>query len=292
MNADCVSRIGMALVACPSLGVGLWCAWQVAHAADTDVVLSEVMFNPACNAMPGEPCGSGIEEDESRFEWVEIYNKGGGSVDLSGWRICDELPANCDPLTGTLPPGAYWLVAHNNDAPYYDLQSEFDNYGASVDNAKTLFLNDPIGSNGLADGDAVYLTTANSFCGPSGDLPCVVDCVSWDSYNSCAALVDEVTLAYWPGAGGYDDTNLTYRERDGQSIVNVNGKWYQGGPGTDQANQASPYAENIAEGGTPTAIALFFLGCDARLAGLSLLLTLGMAGAIAAFQLLRWQRRK
>jgi hypothetical protein len=293
MNAKRVARAGMALATGLVLGMGLWCAWHVAHAGNTDVVLSEVMFNPACSAMPGEACGSGAEEgEEGRFEWVEIYNKGSSSVALGGWQVCDEVRANCDPLTGTIPAGVYWIVAHNNDAPYYDLQSELDNYAASVDNARTIFLNGPVGSNGLADGDAVYLSTPDSSCGPFSDLPCVADCISWDSYNSCAVLVDDVNLAYWPGASGYDDVNLTYRERDGQSIVNVKGKWYQSGPGTDMANQASPYAENCAEDGTPTTITVFSLGCDARLAGLSLLLTLGMAGAFAVFQLLRQWRRK
>lgn len=293
MNAKRVARVGMVLAIGLALETGLWCARRLAYARDTDIVLSEVMFNPACDAMSGEPCGSGVEEEEEgRFEWVEIYNKGSDGVDLNGWRICDEIQANCDLLTGTIPASTYWIVAHNNDAPYHDLQSELDNYHASIDTTRTVFLNSSIGSNGLADGDAVYLATANSSCGPASDLPCVVDCVSWDSTNSCAALVNEVNLAYWPGANGYSNVDLTYRERAGQSIVNIQGRWYQSGPGTDMANQASPYAENSAEDGTPTAISVFFLGCDAQLAGFSLLVTLGMAGALAAFRLLRRRRRK
>jgi len=229
-------------------------AIQPALAADADIVISEVMFNSACESNDSTGvCGSG-SNSEVQFEWVEIYNKGTTSVDLTGWQICDETDT-CRSLSGIILAGEYWVIAHNNDTPNYDLQDEFDNYGATVDVAKTIFLNDSIGSLGLAQGgDAVYLRTDESSCGPGSDLPCVSDCISWDGTNTCASIVDDTSLAYLPGADGSDDTSLTSNEGDGQSVVNIQGTWYQSGPGTNQDNQASPYTSNIAEGGSPTTV--------------------------------------
>ncbi len=209
--------------------------------ADVNVVLSEVMFNSA--SINGS--------DESPYEWVEIYNKGSVPVDLSNWSICDEL-LGCDPLSGVIPAGEYWLIA-NNAA---DLTTELANYGGSPDSARTIYLGGPIGNNGLTNsGDAVYLLNGGAYCG-SGTDACTVDCVSWDSANTCAALIAAGARSYLPGADGYDSTALTTNEQNGQSVVNIQGVWYQSGPASNTANQASPYQYNVAEGGTPTALTL------------------------------------
>jgi len=210
--------------------------------ADVNVVLSEVMFNSA--SISGT--------DESPYEWVEIYNKGSVPVDLSSWSICDELNG-CDPLSGLIGAGEYWLIA-NNAA---DLTTELANYGGAPDPARTIYLNNPIGNNGLTNaGDAVYLLNGGAYCGASGTDACTVDCVSWDATNTCTALIAAGTRAYLPGADGADDTALTTNEQNGQSVVNIQGVWYQSGPTANAANQASPYQDNVAEGGTPTALTL------------------------------------
>ncbi len=211
--------------------------------ADTNIVLSEVMFNST----------SASGTDETPYEWVEIYNKGSVPVDLSGWSICEEQTTNCDPLSGVVPPGEYWLIANNAT----DLATELANYGSSPDAAKTIYLNSAIGNNGLTNnGDAVYLLNGGAYCGSSGTDACTVDCISWDSANTCASLIAAGTRSYLPNADGYDDTALTSNEQQGQSVVNIQGTWYQSGPGTNQPNQASPYQYNIAEGGSPTALTL------------------------------------
>ena len=211
--------------------------------ADTNVVLSEVMFNSS--SINGS--------DETPYEWVEIYNKGSVPVDLSGWSICDGLTTNCDPLTGVIPAGDYWLIANNAT----DLATELANYGSSPDSARTIYLNSAIGNNGLTNGgDTVYLLNGGSYCGSSGTDACTVDCISWDGTNTCASLIAAGTRSYLPGADGYDDTGLTTNEQNGQSIVNIQGTWYQSGPGNNQTNQASPYQYNTAEGGAPTALRL------------------------------------
>ena len=235
--------------------------------ADTNVVLSEVMFNSA--SINGT--------DETPYEWVEIYNKGSVPVDLSGWSICDELTTNCDALSGVIPAGAYWMIANNSA----DLTTELANYSAAPDPASTIYLGSAIGDNGLANaGDAVYLLNGGNYCGSSGTDSCTVDCISWDATNTCAALIAAGTRSYLPNADGYDDTALTTNEQNGQSIVNIQGTWYQSGPANNTANQASPYQYNIAEGSTPTALTLKTFGARTFAAaygapGLLILLALG-----------------
>lgn len=184
------------------------------------IILSEVMFDSACEALHSSAvCGRGFN-DETQFEWAEIFNTAATIVDLTGWSICDESH-ECDSLSGSIPSGGFWVIAHNDDAPIYDLQDEFGNYDEVVNNAKTVLINSPIG-NGLAqDGDVVYLKTGDSSCG-DGDDDCVADCVSWDGSNSCVALIASAnSLGYLTGADGYDDTGLTNGNQDGQSIVNM-----------------------------------------------------------------------
>lgn len=50
--------------------------------AQADVIISEIMYNPASS----EP----FNPDENMVEWVEIYNAGDAPVDVSGWMLMDE----------------------------------------------------------------------------------------------------------------------------------------------------------------------------------------------------------
>jgi hypothetical protein len=223
------------------------------YADDFEIVISEVMFNSACEAnTAANNCGTGTTF-ETQFEWVEIFNKGNTIVDLTGWQICDI--AGCDALSGSIAPGAYILIAQDSTF----LGQELANYGAVVNGGATIFLASNIGDNGLANGiDSVYLLTDQSVCGVGNNLPCVSDCISWHTTaaSTCAGLVDGVVRAYLTGSDGVTNSSLATSEQDGQSIVNVAGTWYQSGPGTNVANQASPYATNVAEGGSPTAVTL------------------------------------
>ncbi|MEK6675037.1 MAG: IPTL-CTERM sorting domain-containing protein [Planctomycetota bacterium] len=55
--------------------------------AGPSVIISEIMYNPDSD-----------EASPNDVEWVEIYNNGGSSVDITGWRLQDE-----DGMTGVLP---------------------------------------------------------------------------------------------------------------------------------------------------------------------------------------------
>jgi len=65
---------------------------------NTDIVLNELMYHP-------------IDNDDDR-EFVELYNRGGSTVDMSGWELTSGvrfvLPAGT-----TLGPGEYLVVARN-----------------------------------------------------------------------------------------------------------------------------------------------------------------------------------
>ncbi len=230
--------------------------------ADTNVVLSEVMFNASTAG-------------ENGYEWVELYNKGTVPVDIRNWQICDA--AQCRTLattSTTIAPNAYWLVATSAT----NLTTEFTNEGNgdTPNPAQTIYLGTNIG-NGLANaGDAVYLLNGGTYCGSSGTDACTVDCISWDGTNTCAALIAAGTRSYLPNAAGYDDTALTTNEQNGQSIVNIQGTWYQSGPGTNQPNQASPYQYNVAEGGIPTALTLKTFGARSFTAGYGALTVLAL----------------
>ncbi|MBK6711684.1 MAG: lamin tail domain-containing protein [Chloroflexi bacterium] len=162
-----------------------------AYASDFDIVISEVMFNPACEAINSTSnCGTGTTEVQ--FEWVEIFNKGATTIDLTGWAICDKAGTGCDSLSGS-------ISLEGNRTTH--LAQELANYTSA--GGSNIFIANSIGSNGLSNSaDAVFLLTGQSTCGSGNNLPCVSDCVSWDGTSTCATIVDDVVRAYLSGADG------------------------------------------------------------------------------------------
>ncbi len=61
-----------------------------------EIVISEIMYNPIT--------------DDDRDEFVELYNRSGSPVNLSGWRFTDGISFRI-PTNTTLPPGGYLVVA-------------------------------------------------------------------------------------------------------------------------------------------------------------------------------------
>ena len=70
---------------------------------DTTVALRE-------EVKPGEPAKPFVESDE---EWIELYNRGTGAVDISGWQLSDAVDYRFEAAT-VIQPGQYLVVA--NDA--------------------------------------------------------------------------------------------------------------------------------------------------------------------------------
>src|SRR6266540_2380287 len=63
-----------------------------------DVVINEIMYNPI----------SGSDDDQ----YVELYNQGGGAVNLSGWRFNSGISYTF-PTNSAIAPGGYLVVARN-----------------------------------------------------------------------------------------------------------------------------------------------------------------------------------
>ena len=229
-----------------------------ALAADTDVVFSELMINAAS----GEPSG----------EWVELYNKGSGGVDLAGWTIEDGNSSDtiatgmCPGGSCVLPAGGVWVITSDST----DLQTEFDAYSnpssQSVDSSRTIVLGSSIGSGLNNTGD--YLVLRNNANTP-------VDCVSWDGSSHCAGLT------YVPPGDGVDNAP---NGSDGQSTTNIGETWY------DHEVNASPYdANNTAENGNPTALVLSSLTVRQSDASMS---TLGLVAILVATLGYGWVSRR
>ncbi len=68
------------------------------RSAQGGIVLNEVQYDPA-------PPGT-----ESKYEWVELHNRGGGEIALTGWRIAD-LRAETVLPEASIPPGGFLVVA-------------------------------------------------------------------------------------------------------------------------------------------------------------------------------------
>ncbi len=236
---------------------------QAIYAADSDIVISEVMYNSYCegNNSTDYNCGGGTYE--TQYEWVEIYNKGTASVNINGWNICDS--GGCDTIGNyTIGPGEYWIISNVAQG----LQAEITNgsYG-TYDASKSIFLGSSIGSNGLSNtNDAVYLLNASSQA---------TDCIQWGTTTTCTGLT------YAPGGDGASHGS---DEGDGQSIANIGGTWYY--HQTNGNGAASPYGQNTASGGTPSATRLVSLQSVTRIP-VAFMLILGSLLTLGVI----WRRR-
>lgn len=82
-----------------------------------------------------------------RYEWVELQNQDAGSVNLNGWRVevwGDELEYQI-PLSGSMSPDGYYLVASSDKIAGYDLN--YANLGGRMRNTGSLIiLKDALGN--------------------------------------------------------------------------------------------------------------------------------------------------
>ena len=72
---------------------------------------SDLLFQATLEATEAEAASTAGTDDESRT-WVELYNKGTQTVDLSGWRF-DKGISYTFPEGTTLPAGGYLVVARD-----------------------------------------------------------------------------------------------------------------------------------------------------------------------------------
>lgn len=104
---------------------------------NVDIVINEIMADPPSNQRDGE--------------FVELYNKGAASVDVSGWTLDDDVNFTIPPGT-TIPAGGYLVIAANATwlkSQYAGLNAIGDWSGSLSNNGDRLRLEDASGN--LAD---------------------------------------------------------------------------------------------------------------------------------------------
>jgi hypothetical protein len=76
-----------------------------------NIVITEIMYNPA---------GTDVPSTTFAQEWVEIYNSGTETVDLTGWKLRDEdsNAGNWGTLTGSLAPGQAGVITTSSEANF------------------------------------------------------------------------------------------------------------------------------------------------------------------------------
>lgn len=168
-------------------------AVPIASGASPDLVVSQVY------------AGGGNSAATYANDFVELFNRGGASVDLSGWSVQYAAAAGTSwqvtPLAGSLSPGHHYLVA---------LASGGAN-GAALPAA------DATGTSNLAaSGGKVALVhdttglTCGATAGSCSAVAAVRDFVGYGSaadYEGAAAPALSSTAAAIRGSGGCDDTD-------------------------------------------------------------------------------------
>lgn len=89
--------------------------------SDTDIILNELIPNPVGDddaAMPGG-------------EWIELYNTGDWSIDVSGWKLVDDdsdeiVISGTNTTAGTIVPSHGYLVVYRNGDTQFNLDNDND----------------------------------------------------------------------------------------------------------------------------------------------------------------------
>jgi len=216
------------------------------YAAETDIVISEVMYDSFCEGSNDSNYCNGTSTSEIRFEWVEIHNKGNSSEILTNWQICDA--SGCDTFSVTVDSGGYVIIGFDTTVGTQlntTLEDEINTYG-TYDGSKTVALSNSIGNNGLKNtDDAVIIKNASGT---------VIDCVSWVSGSTPSNTCNNLSVG--------TDTLLD-SAADGQSISKVGTTWNFSKKVAGQTYGGSPYGANTHIDDA-TAITLFAFGTRNR----------------------------
>ena len=126
---------------------------QNVQAADTDVVINEVMANPEYS-----------QGTESDHEWFELFNRGNSEIILDGWTVVDNNQTVIIP-TFTLPSKDFLVIAATEEG----FKENYPGFSGNL-----IILGRKIG-NGLGnDGDRLILKDKNG----------EVDKISWGNDNT------------------------------------------------------------------------------------------------------------
>jgi hypothetical protein len=93
----------------------------LALAGQNDIVINELMYNPA--------------SDDADDEYIELFNRGATAIDLSNWRFTDGVTFTI-PAGTTLGAGEYLVIARNADQVmnHYSIGNVIGNYTGKLAN--------------------------------------------------------------------------------------------------------------------------------------------------------------
>jgi hypothetical protein len=112
-------------------------------AVHTELVINEIMYNHA--AFPS--ASTNILLQSNPEEWVELYNRGSNSVDLTGWSLSGGISFTFS-AGKTISPGGYLVVARAS-ATFRATHSNIDivgDYSGHLGSDDEIILNDPLGN--------------------------------------------------------------------------------------------------------------------------------------------------
>ena len=109
--------------------------------ADTDVIINEIHYNP---------CGN--QGNDSNFEFVELFNSGSTTVDLSGWYFSNGITFTF-PNGSSIAAGEYIVIAINADSFSGNGYQVFEFGGGLSNNGERIRLRD---DNGNTIDDVTY----------------------------------------------------------------------------------------------------------------------------------------
>ncbi|NQU21045.1 MAG: lamin tail domain-containing protein, partial [Candidatus Nealsonbacteria bacterium] len=108
-----------------------------------EIVINEIMYHHRPLTPVGEPV------QESPEEWIELYNRSGAPVDLTGWQLADGVDYDFAPGT-TIPAGGYLVVARDAaalQAKYPAVTTIVGNLTRRLDNTSdSIVLRDALGN--------------------------------------------------------------------------------------------------------------------------------------------------
>src|SRR5438552_1969943 len=194
----------VALVVLVSMVVALVPFSRTAEALSTSVVISQVYG------------GGGNSGAQFTNDFIELFNRGGASIDLSGWSVqytSATGPGNfgsaanlITPLTGTIAPGQYVLIQEAaGTTPVAALPAP------DVTDATPINM-------GAAGGKVVLVNTTSPLGCNGGSTPCsaaavatIVDLIGYDGANffegATAPTLSNTTAAFRKNAGCTESDN-------------------------------------------------------------------------------------
>jgi len=194
----------LALVVLVSMVVALVPFSRIAEALSTSVVISQVYG------------GGGNSGAQFTNDFIELFNRGGASIDLSGWSVqytSASGPGNfgsaanlITPLTGTIAPGQYVLIQEAaGTTPVAALPAP------DVTDATPINM-------GAAGGKVVLVNTTSPLGCNGGSTPCsaaavatIVDLIGYDGANffegATAPTLSNTTAAFRKNAGCTESDN-------------------------------------------------------------------------------------